>query len=308
MAISQQHIVHSSDKKALLSGSVLQTIQAFVALTKPKILVMLVFTSLCAAIVAQRGFPDLKVTFFMLIGLALSSGGSAAINMWYDRDIDSLMTRTYKRPIPTGIVQPKAALWFGIILGVLSGLVLILYVNPLTALLSSLGFIYYAVIYTMWLKRRTPQNIVIGGGAGAMPVLIGWASVTGSLSITPIIMFLIIFFWTPPHFWSLAVYKNEDYTKAGIPMMPVVRGARYTKIQSVLYSVILLTTSILLYFTKYVGISYLIAAVILGTIFLIHNIFVLWETDTDFVWAKRTFFFSLLYLPVLFIFMVMDVF
>lgn len=308
MAISQQHIVHSSDQKALLSASVLQTIQAFIALTKPKILVMLVFTSLCAAIVAQRGFPDLKVTFFMLIGLALSSGGSAAINMWYDRDIDSLMTRTYKRPIPAGIVQPKAALWFGILLGVLSGIVLILYVNPLTALLSSLGFIYYAVIYTMWLKRRTPQNIVIGGGAGAMPVLIGWASVTGSLSITPIIMFLIIFFWTPPHFWSLALYKNEDYTKAGIPMMPVVRGARYTKIQSVLYSVILLTTSIFLYFTKYVGISYLIAAVILGTIFLIHNIFVLWETDTDFVWAKRTFFFSLLYLPVLFIFMVMDVF
>ncbi len=306
MAMLQQNVAYTAESSASQSRSMLQTIQAYTALTKPRILVMLVFTSLCAAFVAQRGIPDIKVTFAMLLGLALSSGGSAAINMWYDRDIDAMMKRTSKRPIPAGLVEPRSAFWFGIVLGILSIVVLMLFVNTLTAMLSLAGFIYYAVIYTMWLKRSTPQNIVIGGGAGAMPALIGWASVTGDLSLAPVLMFMIIFLWTPPHFWSLALYKNEDYTRAGIPMMPVVRGPRSTKRQSVAYAWVLLLLSVSLYFTGVVGWLYLASAVILGGVFLVYNHLVLRENDDQFVWARRTFFCSLIYLPVLFMFMVID--
>ncbi len=306
MAISQQNVALDVDGHSSRTRSMLQTIQTYVALTKPRILVMLVFTALCAAFVAQRGIPDMKVTIAMLIGLALSSGGSAAVNMWYDRDIDAVMERTAKRPIPAGLVEPRAALWLGLSLGALSILVLAVFVNVLTALLSLFGFFYYAVIYTIWLKRSTPQNIVIGGGAGAMPALIGWASVTGDLSLAPILMFLIIFLWTPPHFWALALYKNEDYTRAGIPMMPVVRGPRSTKRQSVAYALALLLCSVSLYFTGAVGWLYLAAAVVLGAVFLVYNLLLLKESDDQFVWAKRTFFCSLLYLPILFMFMVID--
>lgn len=304
MAISQEELLKVAESNKFQSGSTLQRVQAYIALTKPRILVMLVFTSLCAAFVAQRGVPNLGTTIAMLIGMSLSSGGSAAINMWYDRDIDAIMKRTSKRPIPAGLVEPASAFWFGILLGVLSVVVLAIFVNMLTALLSLLGFIYYSVVYTMWLKRSTPQNIVIGGGAGAIPPLIGWAAVTGQLSLAPILMFLIIFLWTPPHFWALALYKNEDYTRAGIPMMPVVKGPRSTKRQSVLYAVLLLACSAALYFTGTVNALYLLVAIVLGTVFLVYNIMNWREQDDKFVWAKRTFFCSLLYLPVLFIFMV----
>jgi heme o synthase len=303
MSVSEQKLaqIESSSPQ---SGSMLQTVQAFIALTKPRILVMLVFTSLCAAFVAQRGVPDLGTTLAMLVGLWLSTAGSAAINMWYDRDIDAIMTRTSNRPIPAGRVEPNAALWFGIVLSVLSIIELVLFVNFLTAVLALAGILYYAVVYTMWLKRSTPQNIVIGGGAGAMPPLIGWASVTNHVSLASILMFLIIFLWTPPHFWALALYKNEDYTRAGIPMMPVVRGARSTKRQSLAYAVLLLMSSVALYVTGTVGLLYLIVALIVGLVFLYYNIRLLLEPDDQYVWAKRTFFCSLIYLPVLFISMV----
>lgn len=308
MSMSQHELLHTGNRSISQPGSMLQTIQAYIALTKPKILVMLVFTSLCAAFVAQRGIPDIGITCAMLIGLWLSSGGSAAINMWYDRDVDAIMKRTKNRPLPLGLVEPGAALWFGIVLGVLSFIELFVFVNLLTAVLSLVGYVYYAVIYTMWLKRSTPQNIVIGGGAGAMPALIGWASVTGHLSLAPVLMFLIIFLWTPPHFWALALYKNADYTRAGIPMMPVVRGARATKRQSVLYAFVLLLCSIALYFTRSEGMLYLTAAIILGVVFFIYNLFLLRESDEQYIWAKRTFFFSIIYLPVLFTFMVIGMF
>jgi heme o synthase len=303
MSVSQQEVLHA-EHSVSQSGSMLQTMQAFIALTKPRILVMLVFTSLCAAFVAQRGLPDIGTMLAMLVGLWLSTGGSAAINMWYDRDIDAIMNRTAKRPIPAGLVKPSHALWFGIALSVLSIIELLVFVNVLTALLAFLGIIYYAVIYTMWLKRSTPQNIVIGGGAGAMPPLIGWASVTNHVSIASILMFLIIFLWTPPHFWALALYKNEDYQRAGIPMMPVIRGARSTKRQSVAYAIALLISSVSLYMTGTVGLLYLIAAILVGVVFLVYNIMLLREPDDQFVWAKRTFFCSLMYLPVLFTLMV----
>lgn len=300
----QQELLQTVDRRISDSSSILQTIQAYIALTKPGILVMLVFTSLCAAFVAQRGIPNIGVTIAMLVGLALSSGGSAAVNMWYDRDIDAIMKRTSKRPIPAGLISPVSAFWFGISLGILSIVVLMVFVNPLTALLTFLGFFYYAVIYTMWLKRNTPQNIVIGGGAGAFPALIGWTAITGHLSLAPILMFLIIFLWTPPHFWALALYKNEDYTRAGIPMMPVVRGARSTKRQSVIYAILLLICSVALYYTGVVRPIYLVTAIVLGVVFLAYNLFTLFEKDDQFVWAKRTFFCSLFYLPTLFTFMV----
>lgn len=282
----------------------LQTIKVYTAVTKPRIMILLLFTAYCAMIVAQKGFPDIYITIFTLVGLALSSGGSAAINMWYDRDIDAVMQRTAKRPLPAGMADPRKVLWFGIVLEALSFFLLAFAVNWLTAVFSLAGFVYYVFIYTMWLKRTTPQNIVIGGGAGAFPPLVGWAAVTGSVGLIAIVMFIVVFLWTPPHFWALALYKNEDYTRAGIPMMPVVRGPRVTKRQSVIYAALLLLASISVYFTHDAGPIYLVTAGLLGIAFLIYNIMNYRERDDSFVWAKRTFRFSVMYLPALFVLMV----
>lgn len=273
-----------------------QVISIYIEVTKPKILVMLAFTSLCAAFVAQREVPSIFRLFAMLVSASLSAGGSAAINMWYDRDIDGIMERTAKRPIPAGLIDPSSVLRFGIVLGVLSVMVAYTFVNPLTALLNAIGYLYYAVFYTMWLKRRTPQNIVIGGGAGAFPILIGWASVTGSLSLTAWLMFMVVFLWTPPHSWALALYKNEEYTKAGIPMMPVVKGPRSTKIQSLVYMVFLFACSIILYISGHFNFVYLAGALIFNAA-LLYSTWRMWkEEDDQFVWAKRTFICSLFYI------------
>lgn len=284
-----------------------QTISAYIEVTKPKILIMLTFTSLCAALVAQRGLPSFSVIFSMLVSASLSAGGSAAINMWYDRDIDILMERTAKRPIPSGLINPPSVFWFGILLGCLSVVIAFVFVNPLTALLNAVGYFYYAVVYTMWLKRQTPLNIVIGGGAGAFPILIGWASVTGSLDSTAMFMFLVIFLWTPPHSWALALYKNEEYTNAGIPMMPVVKGARSTKIQSLFYMVLLFICSISLFIIGNLNYFYLIGALIFNSI-LLYFTWKMWkEEDHLFVWAKRTFICSLFYILGLFSTMVIGI-
>jgi len=278
----------------------------YVTLTKPRIQIMLVFTAYAAMIVARRGLPDWRTAIFTLVGLVLATGGSAAINMWYDRDIDIIMSRTSNRPIPQQLVKPHYAAIYGTVLIILSFVLLIVFVNLLTAVLAVLGAFYYAVFYTMWLKRRTPQNIVIGGGAGAFPPLIGWAGVTGHLSLAPVIMFAIIFFWTPPHFWSLALYKNADYVKAKIPMMPVVRGATSTKRQSIAYAVVLLFVSLLLSLTGYGGLVFNIFATLLGLIFLVFLWMTLRESNDSFVWAKRTFKYSLIYLPMVFLVMVVS--
>ncbi|XJZ25767.1 heme o synthase [Bacillota bacterium Lsc_1132] len=273
-----------------------QLISAYIEVTKPKILVMLVFTSLCAAFVAARGVPSISTMFFMLLSASLSAGGSAAINMWYDRDIDGIMERTAKRPIPAGVIDPVSVFRFGLFLGFLSIIIAFVFVNPLTAFLNAAGYLYYAVVYTMWLKRRTPLNIVIGGGAGAFPILIGWASVTGSLNITALLMFLVVFLWTPPHSWALALYKNEEYTKAGIPMMPVVKGARSTKVQSLIYMVLLFICSIILFVSGHFN-SFYLAGALLFNGGLLYCTWKMWkEEDDQFVWAKRTFIFSLFYI------------
>ena len=286
---------------------VIGVLSDYLALTKPRIIVLLLITGYCAMVVAQRGVPGLRLTLLTLIGLGLSCGGANAINMWYDRDIDQVMTRTQRRPIPSARMRPSRALVFGIAAQTASLLLLGLFVNWLSALLSLGGFIYYVFIYTMWLKRRTPQNIVIGGGAGAFPPLVGWAAVTGNVGVAAALMFLIIFLWTPPHFWSLALYKDGDYRRAGVPMMPVACGWRVTKVQTVIYSVLLLAASVLLYWTHVVGLAYLICAVVLGVVFIGYTVVLLSEEAPDVLWAKRTFRYSLLYLAVLFTAMVFNV-
>lgn len=281
-----------------------ETLRDYLALTKPRIIVLLLVTGFCAMLVAAHGLPNVPRSLVTLLGLGLSCGGANAVNMWYDRDIDPIMSRTSHRPIPLGRIKPGRALVFGVAAEVVSFFMLGLAVNWLTAVLALCGYIYYVVIYTMWLKRRTPQNIVIGGGAGAFPPLVGWAAVTGTLGPAAILMFLIIFLWTPPHFWSLAVYKNEDYRRAGIPMMPAVAGVRVTKWQSLLYTVLLLIASLMLYLTHVVGLLYLIVAAVLGLVYVVYMLCWLREVHPAVLWAKRSFSFSLLYLTVLFAVMV----
>lgn len=283
------------------------TVRDFVALTKPRIMLLLLFTGYCAMVVAQGGFPKIGVTIAAMVGLGLSTGGAAALNMWYDRDIDAVMNRTKQRPIPSGRVKASHALVYGIALQVLSMALLGFAVNWLTSILGLVGFLYYVVFYTMWLKRRTPQNIVIGGGAGAFPPIIGWSAVTGHLGLPAILMFLIIFLWTPPHFWSLALYKHDDYKRAHIPMMPVVRGERTTKIQSLIYTILLFASAVSLYFTHTVGLVYLVVSILLSGAFIVYAVLALLEKETHFMWSKRTFKFSLLYLSVLFVVMVINV-
>ena len=289
------------------TGRAARLLADLLALTKPRIIVLLLITAYCAMVVGHGGLPPVGRTLLMLLGLALSCGGANAVNMWYDRDIDAIMHRTRNRPLPTGRLPAWSALAFGIGAQVASLAVLGLAVNWLTALLALGGFVYYVFIYTIWLKRRTPQNIVIGGGAGAFPPLVGWAAATGRLSVAAGLLFLIIFLWTPPHFWSLAIYKDDDYRRAGVPMMPAARGWRTTKLQAAMYASLLLLASLLLYWTGTVGVVYLASAAVLGLVFIAYTLVLCAEPAPEVKWAKRTFRYSLLYLMVLFGAMVIDV-
>ncbi|MHB1612437.1 MAG: heme o synthase [Sulfobacillus sp.] len=279
----------------------------YVALTKPRIIVLLVITAYCAMVVADGRLPGLGLTAVTLVGLAMSTGGAHAVNMWYDRDIDKVMRRTKMRPVAAGRMEPINALVFGIVTELISFVGLGLLTNWIAAICSLSGFLFYVFIYTIWLKRRTPQNIVIGGAAGAFPPLVGWAAVTGHLGVAAWLMFLIIFLWTPPHFWALALYKQDDYKRAGIPMMPVVKGERATKAQSLIYSVLLLAASVLLYWTHVVNLLYLVVAILLGVAFIAYNLYLIRERAPQLTWAKRTFKFSLIYMTTLFFAMVVAV-
>jgi len=285
----------------------MNVIKDYYELTKPRIMLFLLLTAYCAMVVANKGIPPVGNSLLILVGLALSTGGSAVLNMWYDRDIDKLMARTKERPIATGRIRPLHALLFGLSLCLASILELGFTVNWLSAWLSLGGTIYYVVIYTIWLKRITPHNIVIGGGAGAFPPLIGWAGITGHLGWPAIVMFMIIFLWTPPHFWALALFKKSDYGLARIPMMPNVRGEKTTKSQMILYTVLLVLCSILLFFTHVVGVFYLIMATVLGLVFLGYCLRLLREAAPDVRWARKSFFYSLVYLALLFFSMVVNV-
>jgi len=242
--------------------------------------------------------------FWTLVGGALASGGAGAINHYVDRDIDAIMTRTRRRPLPAGRVAPEYALLFGIVLSVLAVYVLTAFVNPVAAVLSLSGNLFYVFVYTIWLKRTTPQNIVIGGAAGAVPPLVGWAAVTGQVSVPALLMFLLVFAWTPPHFWALALYKRGDYAAAGVPMLPAVRGEEETRRQILVYTVATVLASLLFYPLGVLGVPYLVAAMVLGARFL-WLVARLYRERSDQL-AKRVFLYSMQYLGLLFTAMVID--
>jgi protoheme IX farnesyltransferase len=286
------------------------TISAYVALTKPRIIELLLVTTLPTMVVAKRGLPSIWLMVATLVGGTLAAGGANAINMVVDRDIDRLMDRTKNRPLVTGAMSPTAALVFALALEVGAFIELWLAVNLLSAVLAVSATLFYVFVYTLWLKRRSAQNIVIGGAAGAVPVLVGWAAVTNSLSWAPVVLFAIIFIWTPPHFWSLAVRYKEDYAAAEVPMLPVVASMRRTTREIVLYTVALVAASILFGPVAHLGLIYLITALVLGAAFLAVTVR-LWRlaqneraTGKD---AMRVFSYSITYLTVLFVAMAGDV-
>jgi protoheme IX farnesyltransferase len=273
-------------------------------LTKPRIIFLLLLTTFAAMMMAERGLPPLWLTLFTLAGGALAAASAGAFNCVWDRDIDRLMRRTRTRPVATGRVGALQALIFGALTGVVSFALLFVYVNPLAAWLSLVGNAFYVLVYTMWLKRRTPLNIVIGGAAGSVPPLVGWAAVTGSLDWPAAALFLLIFLWTPPHFWALALMTNIDYDKANIPMLPNVVGSDRTKVQIFAYSLVLVGMSLALYPLHVMGPCYFGAAVVLGGIFMYHA----WRMfgDPGKLWPRALFKYSLLYLALMCVAMVAD--
>lgn len=285
-------------------GGLNRTLRTYLELAKLRIVTLLLFTTVTAMIVAAQGIPSLGVLLPTLIGGALSAMGASVINQYLDRDMDARMTRTARRPIPSGRVAPINALIFGLSLIVCSTVILWLWVNLLTALLALGGAIYYVVIYTALLKRNTVVNILIGGGAGAMPVLVGWAAVTGTLSYEALILFAIIFYWTPPHSWALALLVNSDYARANVPMMPVARGEDVTRRQILLYSIQLFVISLLPVLFGFLSGIYLLAAVALGA-GLIRSAVVLLQRQ-DGASARKTYKFSTAYLAFLFMAMILD--
>lgn len=276
----------------------------YVQLAKPRILVLLVFTTVTAMVIAANGLPDLGILIATILGGSFASGGSSAVNQFYDRDMDAKMSRTAKRPIPSGRIPAFAALLYGIILITLAVGVLGVFVNWLTAFLALAGSIYYIVIYTMLLKRNTVLNIIIGGGAGAIPVLVGWAAVTNSLSIEAWLLFGIIFYWTPPHSWALALLVNADYTRAQVPMMPVARGEASTRWQILLYSVLLIAITLVPTPIGMLGKFYLVTAVMLGVGMIFYSVKLI-QVKSNLA-AKQMFKYSTAYLAVLFLMMMID--
>src|SRR5665647_621973 len=277
----------------------LATVGDYIALMKPRVMSLVVFTALVGLAVAPGSLHPLT-GFTALLCIAVGAGASGALNMWYDADIDALMTRTARRPVPMGRVQPGEALAFGLTLASFAVVVLGLLVNVLAAALLAFTIFFYVAIYTMWLKRSTPQNIVIGGAAGAFPPMIGWAAVTGSLSLEPVLLFMIILFWTPPHFWALALYRCEDYARAGIPMLPVVAGEVSTRRHIMLYTLIVVPVGIAPWLLGYAGALYGATAVVTGTIMLTLAGQVLRERRPVERACRNLFAFSILYLFLLF--------
>ena len=274
----------------------------YVALTKPKVQSLLLFTTIASMLIA--GNPSLQLILLTCLGGYLSAGGAGAVNHWFDRDIDRSMERTADRPVASGRVSPRAALTFGIALGLISLVQMWFTVNPLSALLAFSGFLGYALMYTVWLKRSTPQNIVLGGAAGAIPPLVGWAAVTGEITLAPIYLFAIVFYWTPPHFWALSLLMKDEYAKVGVPMMPVVRGEDETRRQIVLYTTLLIAVTLLPVFGGLFGAIYLIAAVVLDAAFLALAIQL--QRTPSRPAALKLYLYSLAYLAALFAAMVVD--
>ncbi len=276
----------------------------YLEITKPKVVLLLVFTALVGMALAMPAWLPLQESVFGLIGIGLASSSAAAINHVIDQRTDAIMKRTENRPIPQGALTTKQCLIFAFLIGGLGMFLLIAYVNLLTAILTFFSLIGYAVVYTMYLKRATPQNIVIGGAAGAMPPLLGWAAVTGDVTAESLLLFLIVFVWTPPHFWALAIHRRDDYAKVDIPMLPVTHGIPFTRVQIMLYTVLLVVVTIFPYLIQMNGLLYLIAALVLGGRFLYHA----WKLFDENAERQpiKTFVFSINYLMWLFGFMLVD--
>jgi len=275
----------------------------YIALLKPRVMSLVVFTAFAGLYLAP-GSINPVIALVAVLCIAVGAGASGAINMWYDRDIDAVMSRTCNRPVPTGRLDPGQALGFGVVLAVGSVLLMGLVVNVAAAALLAFTIAFYVFIYTMWLKRRTPQNIVIGGAAGAFPPMVGWAAVTGDISVASIILFAIIFIWTPPHFWALSLYRRGDYEKAGVPMLPVVAGVAETKRQILLYTLVLAPLGAAPAMIGMASWYFGAIAAVLGIVFIAMAVGIL--RDTGETYAKRTFRFSLLYLALLFAVLITD--
>ena len=275
----------------------------YAILLKPRVMSLVLFTGIVGMIMAPGSIPILTY-LIAIICIGIGAGASGAINMWYDRDIDSKMERTMNRPIPAGRMHPANALWFGIALSIFSVVAMGALVNIISAALLTGTIVYYVIIYTIWLKRRTPQNIVIGGGSGALPPMIGWAAVTGDISINSILLFAIIFMWTPPHFWALALYRSGDYEKAGVPMMPAVSGIPETKKQMLIYTILLLPLTIAPVYTSLISIP---AGIIIGLfgLWFVRHAYIVLKSD-GFNAPRAMFRFSILHLFLIFLVFLID--
>ena len=297
MAITSQNITGTTD--ALQGPSVAD----FWQLLKPRVMSLVIFTGFAGMFLAPADMHPLLFGI-SLFAIAAGAGASGAINQWYDRDIDAIMLRTRNRPIPSGAVEPAEALSFGLVISALSVLLLGLASNWFAAGLLAFTIFFYGVVYSIWLKRRTPQNIVIGGAAGALPPVIGWVAVTGTMPIEPLILFAIIFMWTPPHFWALAIHRKEEYAAVGIPMLPVTHGNRFTALHILLYTILMFLITLLPFATMLSGWIYLASAVVLGVIFLYWSIEILREKNPKA--PMETFKYSINYLLLLFVAMLAD--
>jgi len=276
----------------------------YLELTKPRIMTLVMITGVPALLMAAGTFPPARLFWGTLAGISLAAASAASFNMFLDRDIDGLMRRTAGRPLPSGLLPPAHALGLAFLLAACSWVVLVTVANLLSAVIAMVSIFYYAVIYTAWLKRRTPQNIVIGGAAGASAPLIAWAAVTGSIALPAVLMFAIVFLWTPPHFWALALYRSDDYARAGIPMLPVTHGEVETRRQIIAYAVVLVPVTLALAMTGHVGPIFGVPAGLMGTLFLVRAI-KLWRANESSS-APALFLFSILYLFTLFVALTLD--
>jgi protoheme IX farnesyltransferase len=277
----------------------------YYSLTKPKVVYLIVFTAMVGMLLAADGAVPLDIFVFGLLGIGLAAASGAAINHVVDEHIDRIMERTRNRPLASGEVDQKSALIFALSIGALGIAMLVIFVNLLTAILTFFSLVGYALIYTMYLKRATPQNIVLGGAAGAAPPLLGWTAVTGTVDTEALLLFLIIFVWTPPHFWALAIRRRKEYAKAGIPMLPVTHGVEFTKIQILLYTVLLVVVTMMPFIVQMSGLIYLAGAVALGIGFLYYAIRLYRDQQPNAI-AMKTFGYSIFYLSLLFAFLLVD--
>ena len=276
----------------------------YLELTKPKVVALIVLTSVVGTLLAAPGWPPLDALFLGNLGIGLAAASAATINQLIDQRIDADMLRTRSRPLPTGGLTEGQALVFAIVLGVVSMLVLFAFINVLTAVLTFASLIGYAIVYTVWLKRATPQNIVIGGAAGAAPPVLGWAAVTNTIDPNALVLFLIIFAWTPPHFWALAIARRDDYAKVGIPMLPVTHGVEFTRLQVLLYTIIMVLVTLMPWFTRMSGLPYLVAAMGLNVVFLYYAITLKITARADL--PMKLFRWSIQYLMWLFLALLVD--